>query len=163
MPAMRRILLLLIFVTPNVIAASLDDLDFMTGRWQRSNADGIAEEWWMEPRGNTKVAAFRWAKGDQLITVELVIISQEEDGIFLRFKHYGAQFDPWEKDEANTYRLERLEDNAVYFDQVSTNDKVPQVIVYRLVEDGLEFRGIDNLDAEFRDSDFVIRFQAVED
>lgn len=51
----------------------------------------------------------------------------------------------------------------MYFDQVSTNDKVPQVIVYRLVEDGLEFRGIDELDAEFRDTDFVIRFQAVGD
>jgi hypothetical protein len=152
-----------LWAASNGFAASLEDLDFMTGRWQRSNADGVAEEWWMEPRGNTKVAAFRWAQDDRLLTIELVIISQEDDGIYLRFKHYGAQYDPWEKNEPNTYRLVRAGGNAAFFTQVSSNDKVPPVIVYRLTDAGLEFRGTDDADEEFHDADFVIQFQTAED
>ena len=158
---MRHLFLLILLTSSSVFAATLEDLDFMTGRWQRTSADGVAEEWWMEPRGNTKVAAFRWAQGDRLITVELVIISQEEDGIFLRFKHYGAQFDPWEKDEPNTYRLERVDGNKALFVQVSTNDKVPEAMIYRLTDDGLEFRGTDNKKGEPHDTDLVIQFQLV--
>lgn len=155
---MRQILFLLLLVGPNVFAATLEDLDFMTGRWQRSNADGVAEEWWMEPRGNTKVAAFRWAQGDQLITVELMIISQEEDGIYLRFKHYGAQYDPWEKDEPNTYRLERAGGNEAVFVQITENENAPQVMIYRLTEEGLQFRGTDNTKGDEHESDLVIQF-----
>jgi hypothetical protein len=162
MLSMRRLFLLLSLIGSNVLAASLEDLDFMTGRWQRTSADGVAEEWWMAPRGNTKVAAFRWAQDDRLITIELVIISQEADGIYLRFKHYGAQYDPWEKDEPNTYRLERAGSDEAVFVQISSNDKAPAVIVYRLTGDGLEFRGTDDANGEYHDSDFVIQFQAAE-
>jgi hypothetical protein len=160
---MRHLFLLLLLSGSNVIAASLEDLDFMTGRWQRTSADGVAEEWWMAPRGNTKVAAFRWAQGEKLITIELLIISQEADGIFLRFKHYGARYDPWEKDEPNTYKLERVNGDTAFFAQISSNDKVPPVIVYRLIDDDLEFRGTDNVNGEIHESDFVVRFQAAED
>lgn len=159
---MRQILLLLLLVGSNVIAATLEDLDFMTGRWQRSNADGVAEEWWMEARGNTKVAAFRWSHGERLITVELMIISQEEDGIYLRFKHYGAQYDPWEKDEPNTYSLERAGGNEAVFVQITNNESAPKVIVYRLMEDGLQFRGTDDTGGEERESDLVIQFQSAD-
>ena len=159
---MRQLMLLLVLAGSTASAASLEDLDCMTGRWQRASSDGVAEEWWMAPRGNTKVAAFRWAQGDQLFTIELVIISQEDDGIFLRFKHYGAAFDPWEKDEPNTYRLERVDGNAAYFVQVSSNDKVPPVIVYRMTDVGLEFRGTGKTDGSFQESDFVIQFQPAE-
>ena len=159
---MRQLMLLLVLAGSTASAASLEDLDFMTGRWQRTSADGVAEEWWMAPRGNTKVAAFRWAQDDRLITIELVIISQEESGIFLRFKHYGAEYDPWEKDEPNTYRLQRAGGDEAVFVQVSSNDKAPPIIIYRLTEDGLEFRGTDNTGGASHDLDFVIQFQAVE-
>jgi len=41
----------------------------------------------------------------------LVIISAEDDGIFLRIKHIGANYEPWEKDEPNTYLLLSVEND----------------------------------------------------
>jgi len=154
--------LVLLLAGPTVYGASLDDLDFMTGRWQRSSSDGVAEEWWMAAEGNTKVAAFRWAKGDKIIAIELVIISAENDGIFLRFKHFGADYEPWEKDEPNTYQLKSVENNEAIFINMAPRQGIPNVMIYRRIDINLEFRGTDDAESETGDSDLILLFHRVE-
>jgi hypothetical protein len=39
---------------------------------------------------------FKLASGDKLIVVELMLVSQEERGPVLRFKHYRADYSTWE-------------------------------------------------------------------
>lgn len=155
--------LVLLLADPIAYGASLDDLNFMTGRWQRSSSEGIAEEWWMAAEGNTKVAAFRWAQDDKIIAIELVIISAENDGIFLRFKHYGADYVPWEKDEPNTYQLRSVGNNEAIFINLAPSQGIPNAMVYRRIDGDLEFRGTNDAESEPSDSDLIILFHRVAD
>ena len=155
-------LFLLILATSSIVCAeSLDELDFMTGRWQRTSSAGVIEEWWMASEGNTKVAAFRWAQDEKIIAIELVIISDEDDGIFLRFKHYSADYEPWEKDEPNIYRLQSVVSDNAIFTNVAPREGLPNAIIYRKSEDGLEFRGTNDLGGKPGDSDLIIDFRRV--
>ena len=141
----------------------MEDLDFMTGRWQQASTGGVIEEWWMASNGNTKVAAFRWAQRNKIVAIELVIISEEDDGIFLRFKHYSADYEPWEKDEPNSYRLHSVERDKAIFINTVPRESIPNVIIYRKTEDGLEFRGTNDIDEKPNSSDLIIGFRRAED
>ena len=162
MQSLRQLFLLTLLANSVVCAASLEDLDFMTGRWQHASSIGVIEEWWMASEGNTKVAAFRWAQGEEIIAIELVIISKEDDGIFLRFKHYSADYEPWEKDEPNIYRLQSVENENAIFTNVAPREGLPNAIIYRKSEDGLEFRGTIDLDGKPSGSDLIIGFRRVD-
>lgn len=157
-----QIILLSLLLSSTAIAASLEDLDFMTGRWERSSPEGVAEEWWMSAGGNTKIAAFRWAQGDKILAIELVVISAEDNDIFLRFKHFRANYDPWEKDEPNTYLLESVQGDKATFINIAPREGIPDVMTYRIVDGDLEFRGTNNPESAIHDSDLVIRFKPVD-
>jgi hypothetical protein len=154
--------LLILLASSTVFAASLDDLKFMTGRWQQDSSQGVAEEWWMAAGGNTKVAAFRWAQGDRIIAIELVIISQEDDGIYLRFKHFRANYVPWEKDEPNTYLLKSVENDEAIFINVAPRQGIPNAMIYRMNNGNLEFRGTDDPNLLQSDDDLVISFSRID-
>jgi hypothetical protein len=143
-------------------AGDLDDLDFMTGVWRGAVGSAVVEEWWMPAHGGAKVAAFRWAEQDRVAVIELVIISEEADGTFLRFKHYGVDFVPWEKDEPNVYRLVAATDGEAVFERVSENERVPKGLIYSRTEGGLRFRGTNHAGAGPSEKDLVLDFQAVE-
>ena len=93
----------------------------------------------------------------------MVIISKEDDGIFLRFKHYSADYKPWEKDEPNIYRLQSVESENAIFTNVAPREGLPNAIIYRKSEDGLEFRGTNDLDGKPSGSDLIIGFRRAED
>ncbi len=163
MQSLRQLFLLTLLANSVVCATSLEDLDFMTGRWQHASSIGVIEEWWMASEGNTKVAAFRWAQGGEIIAIELVIISKEDDGIFLRFKHYSADYEPWEKDEPNIYQLQSVESDKAIFTNTDPREGIPNVIIYRKTEDGLEFRGTNDVGEKPNSSDLIIGFRRAED
>ncbi len=143
-------------------AGDLEKLDFMTGIWRWDSPTGPVEEWWMPAAGATKVAAFRWARVESVATIELTIISAEEDGVFLRFKHFDADYTPWEKDGPNVYRLTSASDNRAAFHLVSENPKAPDAIVYSRSGDRLTFRGTNDPDIASHKDDLVIVFEKVE-
>lgn len=163
MQSLRCLLLLLLLANSSGKTASLDDLEFMTGMWQQASSDTVIEEWWMASQGKTKVAAFRWAQGDKIVAIELVIISEEDDGIYLRFKHYSADYMPWEKGEPNVYRLQSTDSSQAVFANTAPRTGIPNVLIYRETEYGLEFRGTNDADAEPGNSDLIIRFRRAVD
>lgn len=117
----------------------------------------------MGAEGNTKVAAFRWAQGETIIAIELVIISAEDDGIFLRFKHFGADYAPWEKAEPNIYLLHSVDSDKAVFINTAPRAEIPNVMTYRKINDDLEFRGSDDAVSAHNDSDFVLLFHRMND
>lgn len=140
-------------------AATLDDLDFLDGHWLATPEDQRIEETWLPSAGGTKAALFRWTKADRTITIELVIVAAIEDRVELRFKHYDARFEPWEKDEPNTYRLIAAGTNEAVFERTSGNARVPAYMIY--IRDGtmLRFRGTTDADAPESSDDLVLVFQ----
>lgn len=140
-------------------AATLEDLDFLDGHWLATPEGQRIEEVWLPSSGSTKAALFRWTQSDRTITIELVVVAAIEDRIELRFKHFDARFEPWEKDEPNTYRLVSAGNNKAVFERTSANTKVPAYMIYTRDGTTLRFRGTDNADASESSEDLVLVFE----
>jgi hypothetical protein len=138
---------------------SLEDFRFMVGHWADPETGG-PEEIWTAPRGGAMSGMMRWASagGSGIYVLELLTIVEEEVGIRFYFKHFDTHITPWEKEEANTYKLVSLNDNCARFDLINENPKVPAVQQYcRLDATTLEYRGAD-AETPIDETDFVLTF-----
>ncbi|MBB5518481.1 DUF6265 family protein [Amphiplicatus metriothermophilus] len=143
-------------------AAQADDLaalDFMTGQWRGTGEAAGAEEWWSPAAAGTKVAAFRWTQGERFIVAELVIISAEEDGIYLRFKHFNADYSVWEEDAPLAYHLVSADGERAEFRLIEPNPRVPAALIYQGLGEELRFRGTNAPDADSHPDDLVLTFE----
>lgn len=83
----------------------------LAGTWSESrpSAQGASfvEEIWSAPHGDNVVGSFRWLGPDGKASMyELLTITQEQDGVFLRLRHFGPSLEAWEeRDEPKTLRL----------------------------------------------------------
>lgn len=138
---------------------TLEDLGFMVGHWSAEGGNG-PEEIWIAPAGGVMSAMMRWASagGSGIYVLELITIREEEAGLRLYFKHFDPEITPWEKKEANTYDVVKVEDECARFELINENPKVPAVMQYcRLDATTLEFRGADT-QTPIDESDFVLTF-----
>lgn len=94
----------------------------LEGAWveRRAQASGTShvEELWSAPAGDNVMGSFRWLAPDGSAAMyELLVITQEEQGLFLRLRHFGAELAAWEeRDEPKTLRLARAEPNRLVFE-----------------------------------------------
>lgn len=121
------------------VAAELAKLGWLAGHWVA--ADGSYEEVWLAPSQGSMVGSFRWVFPDGGQVLEFLVIEESEDGVLFRFKHFNTDFEPWEKQAPNTYRLEKLTDSSVTFTRILDNDKVPFKLHYSRQGDALTFTG----------------------
>jgi hypothetical protein len=70
-------------------------------------ARSLVEELWSAPAGNNVVGAFRWLDPDGRASMfELLTITAEPDGVYLRLRHFGSDLTAWEEpEEPKTLRL----------------------------------------------------------
>ncbi len=141
----KALLLLVILFGFNSSATAkeitLDDISFMVGHW-KGEGDFAPEEQWYPPEGGLMPGFFRWPMEDGKQVFELLNFVETEGGITFRFKHFEPDLTPWEKAEANTYKVTKVEDNCLYMDLTNINDKVPAGIRYcRRGKDIIEFTG----------------------
>ena len=91
--------LIVTLMTPHAVAAdraSLADLAFLEGAW-RGGEGFVFEETWSGASGGVMTAMARGFSGDDLHVLEYIVVSDEEAGVVMRFKHYNADFTTWEK------------------------------------------------------------------
>ncbi len=88
---------------------SLGDCAFLAGAWKGAIGEGApnpgqpglgtqdrAEEHWSAPDGTSILGMFRWVNADGTPGVfEILAITQEEGGVFLRLRHMDARLQPW--------------------------------------------------------------------
>ena len=137
---------------------SLADLGFMVGHWASPEAG--PEEIWVAPARGVMTGMMRWpsAGGSGRYVLELLTMVEEEAGIRFYFKHFDPDITPWEKNQANTYKLVALEDDCARFELVNENPRVAAVQQYcRLDATTLEFRGTDK-ETPLAETDFVLTF-----
>lgn len=89
---------LLLILPPAFGADRLVDLAWLQGHWVSSGEEGKAEEIWFSPEGGVMTGMFRSVGADGFQVAELLLITAEEDGIILRFKHFRADYSNWEGD-----------------------------------------------------------------
>jgi hypothetical protein len=135
----RMLLLYLWLLAPGALAGDLDRLGWMAGHW--TSLDGAAEEVWLEPRGGTMTGSFRWLFPNRRQVLEYIVIEETAEGVLLRFKHYDSNFEPWEKDEPNIYRMQSLTETSVSFELLNEQPRVPRYLRYHRRGDTLTFLG----------------------
>lgn len=99
-------------------AVPLENLAWIAGHWTGQAFGGKAEEGWFAPSGGSMSGLFRLVSGEQTRVFELMLLEQEGDEIFFRFKHIGPGWVPVEE-EALSYRLVRLEGQHAFFESAS--------------------------------------------
>ena len=99
----------------------LQALAFMRGSWAAGDTDGRSEEIWSGASGSCIMGAFRMVKPDgSLAFYEILSISAEPDGVFMRLRHFDAKLTAREeKDAPVALKLETIEKSRAVFRKIS--------------------------------------------
>lgn len=100
--------------------ATLQDVSWLSGYWLGNALGGTVEEIWSKPLGNSMMFSFKLVVDGKVVFYEVGGITQKDNTLFMQLKHFHGDFKGWEeKDETVNFRLVKLEENKVYFDQLS--------------------------------------------
>jgi hypothetical protein len=85
---------------------ALQDLSFITGKWQGTLGSTMIEEHWTAPAGDNMLGMFRMVRDGKASLYELNVIEQTAEGPVLRLKHFRPGLVPREeKVEEVTFTL----------------------------------------------------------
>lgn len=76
---------------PEPIAASLADVAFMAGHWVDESKEGLSEEVWTEPSGDSMVGMWRYVGKGQTQIFELLALKAESGSVVLRLRHFDPK------------------------------------------------------------------------
>jgi hypothetical protein len=93
-PALKSVVatLALVAALPAIGAekCTIDQFSFMTGRWSEQQGSTDVDEQWSKPANGSMIGMYREMKGGKTVFYELLVLSQEGDGVVLRLKHFDA-------------------------------------------------------------------------
>lgn len=118
--------------------ANLAAISWLAGHWRGEAFGGITEEIWTPPLGGSMMCAFKLIAKNKVSFYELETISEENNTLILKLKHFHANLKGWEdKDETVDFRLVKVTENKVYFDGF-TIEKISDTEIneYVVIEDG---------------------------
>lgn len=99
----------------------LSDVSWLVGSWQGTAFGSQFEEVWNP--GSVGSMVGMWKLFDAVKGVhfyELMLLKEQGDGLVLKVKHFSADFVAWEdKEDAVTFRLIKVEKDAVHFSGLS--------------------------------------------
>ena len=128
--------------------AEVDRLAWLSGCWTQPRANGLVEEHWMAPRGDSMLGMSRTVVGGKTVEYEFLRIALV-DGTLA----YVAR--PSGQSEA-TFPLKSVEDGVVVFENLSHD--FPQRIIYRRNADASITARIEGtVNGEARGRDFPYR------
>lgn len=97
--------------------ASIEDVKWIAGSWRGEVWGGQFEEIWSQPMAGSMMGSFKFTNDNQVKFYELMTISQFQDSLILRLKHFGKDLKGWEeKDKSVDFKLVRLSDKSVFFE-----------------------------------------------
>ncbi|GLR16132.1 DUF6265 family protein [Portibacter lacus] len=117
-------------------SASISSLDWIQGDWRGTAFGGNTEETWNASSGGSLMGMFKLYSDEAVYIYELMTISQEEQTLIMRIKHFNADLTGWEeKDKSVEFKLVQLKDGFAYFDGL-TFEKVSEdkMNVYVVIE-----------------------------
>lgn len=116
--------------------ASLNDIDWLAGYWKGEAFGGITEEIWSKPLGGSMMGSFKLVVDEQVSFYELMTITEFENSLLLRIKHFDWELVGWEeKDKSVEFRLVEVTPDAIYFDGLSMKKiNENEIKVYVVIE-----------------------------
>lgn len=97
--------------------AEIEDVAWIAGHWHGLAFGANADEIWTEPEVGTMMGMYRTYDSDSINFYEFMTISEEENSLILRIKHFNRDMVGWEaRDRSVEFRLARISADRVYFD-----------------------------------------------
>ena len=97
--------------------ASINDVSWISGHWLGKAFGGTVEEIWSPPIGDSMMFVFRLVKDGEVGFYEIGHIKEVGESLILQLKHFNRDLSGWEeKKETVDFKLVRLEENKVFFD-----------------------------------------------
>jgi hypothetical protein len=117
---------------------TVEDLAWMAGHWagEVEALGGRVEEGWFGPADASMSGVFRLVSSERGRMYELLLLEQQGEDIFYRFKHVSPGYREWEE-EPLQYRLVELADRKAVFESTSADalPNLPRRIVYQRLND----------------------------
>ena len=103
-----------------IAKASIEDVAWIAGYWQGSALGGTTEELWTPPLGSSMMGSFKLVVDNEVQFYELCTITEENETLLLRIKHFNSDLKGWEeKDETEDFPLVKIEPNKVFFNNIT--------------------------------------------
>jgi len=97
--------------------ADLSKISWMEGHWKGEAFGGVIEEIWSPPLGGSMMFSFRLVSEGIVQFYELGHIRQVDETLVFELKHFHGDLKGWEeKDEAQRFKLIKVDDNRFYFE-----------------------------------------------
>lgn len=115
--------------------ATLNDVSWLVGSWKGNAFGSQFEEVWNPASEGSMVGMFKLFDANEGVQFyELLLLKQQGDSLVLLVKHFGPDFSAWEeKDDFITFKLVKIDDDAVHFSGLSFfkngEDKIDGYIV----------------------------------
>jgi len=97
--------------------AKISDISWIQGIWRGEAFGGITEEIWSPLLAGSIMGSFRVIKNGKVIFYEFETITETEQTLILKLKHFNSDLVGWEDKETTIdFNLVKVTDNMVYFD-----------------------------------------------
>ena len=121
--------------------ADLSAISWIQGAWRGEAFGGLTEEIWSAPLGKSMMCTFKLVVDDQVQFYEIETITEENNSLILRLKHFHSDLKGWEKKDITVdFKLVKITEQKVFFDNY-TFEKVSEseMNVYVVIDmDGKE-------------------------
>ncbi|MEM8567771.1 MAG: DUF6265 family protein [Bacteroidota bacterium] len=116
--------------------ASIDQAAWLTGRWQGEAFGGQINEVWSPPVAKSMMFAFQAENDGKVTFYEFGTITEENNTLLLRFKHFHSDLKGWEeKDDRLIRKLVRVTQNRVYFNSFTfervSDDEINVYVLFK--------------------------------
>lgn len=101
-------------------SATLSDVHWLVGSWTGEAFGGTFEEVWNPPSAGSMIGMYKVLGDGQVRFYELMLLVEEEGSLSIKVKHFNPDFSAWEeKTEHVTFRLVKIEPDAIHFSGIS--------------------------------------------
>ncbi|WP_111707560.1 DUF6265 family protein [Lutibacter citreus] len=100
--------------------ATLNDVSWISGYWVGEALGGVTEEVWTSPLGDSMMGSFKLVNDGKVSFYELCTISEENESLILRIKHFNNDLKGWEeKDNTIDFKLVKIKKDKAYFNDLT--------------------------------------------
>ena len=97
--------------------ATIRDMKKLSGTWHGEGLGGFVEEIYSEAKDGVMMGSFRFLDKGKTVFYEFILVSEENDTLAIRLKHYGADFTGWEEKDKNVlFSFVKKDGNRMYFE-----------------------------------------------
>jgi len=117
--------------------ANLEAVEWLSGHWRGQAFGGQIEEVWSPALGGSMMGAFKLVVDNQVQFYEIETISEENETLIFRLKHFSKDLKGWEeKNETKDFKLVKVTKHKVFFNGL-TLEKVDdnEINIYVAIED----------------------------